>query len=166
MEGEVISVFLPQKLGKKLRKRAEEMGYLPDELAVELLRERLNEELDPEDLVEHYRALSEKYLAEAKEFLSKEDLVQTSEKLWGAAALAVKMVAAKRGLKFEAHRSLWDFVSRLSRESRDEEIITFFHVANSLHRNFYENQMNKASLEVAIRNIERLIEKLMRHDNA
>ena len=166
MEGEVISVFLPQKLGKKLRKRAEEMGYLPDELAVELLRERLNEELDPEDLVEHYRALSEKYLAEAKEFLSKEDIVQTSEKLWGAAALAVKMVAAKRGLKLEAHRSLWDFVSRLSRESGDEEIITFFHVANSLHRNFYENQMNKASLEVAIRNIEQLIEKLKRYDGA
>jgi len=166
MEGEVISVFLPQKLGKKLRKRAEEMGYLPDELAVELLRERLNEELDPEDLVEHYRTLSEKYLAEAKEFLSKEDLVQTSEKLWGAAALAVKMVAAKRGLKLEAHRSLWDFVSRLSRESGDEEIITFFHVANSLHRNFYENQMDKASLEVAIRNIEQLIEKLKRYDDA
>ena len=165
MEGEVISVFLPQKLGKKLRKRAEEMGYLPDELAVELLRERLNEELDPEDLVEHYRALSEKYLAEAKEFLSKEDLVQTSEKLWGAAALAVKMVAAKRGLRLEAHR-MWDFASRLSRESRDEEIITFFHVANNLHRNFYENQMNKASLEVAIRNIEQLIEKLKRYDNA
>jgi len=164
MEGEIISVFLPQKLGKKLRKRAEEMGYLPDELAVELLRERLNEELDPEDLKEH-RALK-KYLAEAKEFLSKEDLVQTSEKLWGAAALAVKMVAAKRGLKLEAHRSLWDFVSRLSRESRDEEIITFFHVANSLHRNFYENQMNKASLEVAIRNIEQLIEKLKRYDDA
>ena len=76
------------------------------------------------------------------------------------------MVAAKRGLKFEAHRSLWDFVSRLSRESRDEEIITFFHVANSLHRNFYENQMNEASLEVAIRNIERLIEKLMRYNDA
>ena len=72
--------------------------------------------------------------------MSKEDLVQTSEKLWDAAALAVKMVAAKRGLKLEAHR-MWDFVSRLSRESRDEEIITFFHVANSLHRNFYENQM-------------------------
>ena len=93
------------------------------------------------DRVEH-RALK-KYLAEAKEFLSKEDLVQTSEKLWGAAALAVKMVAAKRGLKLEAHRSLWDFVSRLSRESGDEEIITFFHVANSLHRNFYENQMSE-----------------------
>ena len=154
MEEGVISVFLPQKLGKKLRKKAEEIGS--DELAVELLRERLNEELDPEDPVEHW-ALSGKYLAEAN--------VQTSERLWGAAALAVKMGAAKKGLKLEAHR-MWDFVSRLSRESRDNEIITFFHAANSLHRNFYENQMNKASLEVAIRNIEQLIEKLMRHDDA
>ena len=92
MEREVISVFLPQKLGKKLRKKAEEMGS--DELAVELLRERLNEELDPEDPVEHW-ALSGKYLAEAN--------VQTSERLWGAAALAVKMGAAKKGLKLEAH---------------------------------------------------------------
>ena len=100
MEREVISVFLPQKLGKKLRKKAEEMGS--DELAIELLRERLNEELDPEDPVEHW-ALSEKYLAEAKEFLSKEDPVQTSERLWGAAAFAVKMGAAKKGLKLEAH---------------------------------------------------------------
>jgi len=50
--------------------------------------------------------LSEKYLAEAKEFLSKRDFVQTqpfkkaltenaSQKLWGAATLAVKMVATR-----------------------------------------------------------------------
>jgi len=49
------SVILPQKLGMKLREKAEEMGYLPDELAVELLRERLNAEFDLEDLAEHYR---------------------------------------------------------------------------------------------------------------
>jgi uncharacterized protein (DUF433 family) len=41
----------------------------------------LNEELDPEELVEHYQVLSEKYLSEAKEFLGKEDFVQASEKL-------------------------------------------------------------------------------------
>jgi len=70
------------------------------------------------------------------------------------------MVAAKRGLKLEKHGSLWDFVSRLSRESGDEELVTLFIVANSLHRNFYENQMNRESLEVAIRAIEKLIEKL------
>lgn len=75
----------------------------------------LNEELDPEDLVEHYEMLSEKYLREGDEFLTKGDLVQSSEKLWGAAASAVKMVAAKRGLKLERHGSLWDFI-RLYRQ--------------------------------------------------
>jgi hypothetical protein len=33
-------------------------------------------------------------------------------------------------------------------------------VANSLHRNFYEDQMNRRSLEAAAENIDRLIAKL------
>jgi len=110
------SIILPRKLGDKLKEKAAETGYLPDELGVELLRKSLNEELDPEDLVEHYRALSEKYLAEAKELLKEEDLAQASEKFWGASALAVKRIAAERGLKLEQHGSLWDFVSKLSKE--------------------------------------------------
>lgn len=67
----MVTIILPKKLDEKLRKKAEETGYLPEELAIELLHKDLNQELDPEDLVEHYQALSEKYLAEAKEFLGK-----------------------------------------------------------------------------------------------
>lgn len=156
----MISIILPEKLDEKLRERAEEAETFPEELAIELLRQDLNEELDPEDLAEHYQSLSEKYLGEAREFLGREDLVQTSEKLWSAAALAVKAEAAKRGLKLERHGSLWNFVSKLSKESKDEEIITLFTAANGLHRNFYEDQMNKESLEISARNIERLIGKL------
>ncbi|MHC1611398.1 MAG: PaREP1 family protein [Candidatus Methanospirareceae archaeon] len=157
---EVTYIILPKRLGEKLREKAEERGYLPEELGVELVRNSLNEELDPEDLVEHYQALSEKYFTEAKEFLSKGDLVQTSEKLWGAASLAVKSVAAKRGLKLEKHGSLWDFVSRLSRESGDRDIIRLFNAANGVHRNFYEDQMNREALEVVAEDIEKLIAKL------
>ena len=157
---ELVSVTLPRKLSSRLRKKAQEIGTFPEELTVELILQGLNEELDPEELVEHYQALSEKYLAEARELLKKGDLVQTSEKLWGATALAVKAVAAKRGLKLERHGSLWNFVSKLSKEKGDENIITLFIVANGLHRNFYEDQMNKESLEVAIKNIEQLIGKL------
>ena len=54
------SIILPQKLVAKLRAKAEEADLLPHELALELLFKGLDEELDPEDLVEHYRALSEK----------------------------------------------------------------------------------------------------------
>jgi hypothetical protein len=35
--------------------------------------------------------------------LKEGDLVQASEKLWGAAALAVKRIAAKRGTKLERY---------------------------------------------------------------
>lgn len=69
---EVASISLPLKLGEKLRNKAEETDSLPDELAIELLFKGLGEELDPEDLVEHYKTLSDKYLREGKELLSKE----------------------------------------------------------------------------------------------
>jgi len=89
---ETVYVILPQKLGMKLREKAEEMDSQPDELGVELILKGLNEEMDPDELVEHYQALSDKYLEEAKELLKKGDLIQASEKFWGATASAIKMV--------------------------------------------------------------------------
>lgn len=120
----------------------------------------MNEELDPEDLVEQYKTLSNKYHAEAMELLKEGNLVQASEKLWGATALAVKRIAAERDLKLEKHGGLWDFVNMISKESRDKEIVTFFGVANTLHRNFYENEMPKESIEISAENIDTLITKL------
>lgn len=154
------SIILPRKRGDKLREKAAETGYLPDELGVELLRQGLNEQLDPEDLVEQYQELSEKYLAEAKELLNEGDLVQASEKLWGASALAVKWVAAKRGLQLEQHGALWHFVNTLAKESGDRDFVRFFHVANNLHKNFYENEMLKETVEISAEDLKKLITKL------
>ena len=162
MNTEVTYIILPKRLGEKLRKKAEAAGYLAEELGVELLRKSLHEELDPEDLVEHYQALSEKYFEEAKELLKKRDLVQASEKFWGATALTIKMLAAKRGLKLEEHGSLWAFINILATESKDRDIIGLFHVANGLHKNFYENEMPREAVEVSAEDIEKLIEKLRR----
>jgi len=156
------SISLPQKLGVKLREKAEEAGYLPEEFGVELIRKSLDEELDPEDLVEHYQSLSEKYLREARKLLKEGDLIQASEKFWGAAALTIKRVAAKRGLTLEEHGSLWNFINTLAKVSGDKDIVTFFGVANALHRNFYENEMKRETVEIAAENIEKLIEKLSR----
>ncbi len=156
------SIALPHRLVVKLREKAEEMGYLPEELGVELLSKSLNEELDPEGLVEHYQSLSDKYLDDARELLKKGDLVLTSEKFWGATALTIKIVAAKRGLKLEEHGSFWAFVNVISIKSGDKDIIRFFNTANTLHRNFYENEMPKEAVEVSAEDIERIIDKLRR----
>ena len=156
----MLAIILPKKLDEKLRERAGETGTFSEELGVELIRKSLHEELDPEELIEHYQALSEEYLTEAKEFLSKGDLVQTSEKLWSASALAIKTVAAKRGLKLEKHGSLWNFVNTLAKEGKDKDFIKLFHVANGLHKNFYESEMAPETVEISVEDVERLIAKL------
>ena len=156
------SIILPKKLREKLKEKAAEAGYLPDELCAELLCTSLNEELEPEDLIEQYQVLSDKYFNDAKELLKEDDLVQASEKLWGAAALTVKMVAVKRGLKLEEQGSLWDFLNTLSKERKDKQIIRLFYTASALHQNFYEAQMNKEVLEIALGDVEILITKLKR----
>ncbi|MFZ2071292.1 MAG: PaREP1 family protein [Halobacteriota archaeon] len=130
------SITLPHRLSEKLSEKAEEMGYLPEELGVELL--------------------------DARELLKKGDLVQASEKFWGTTALTIKMVAAKRGLKLEEHGSLWAFVNALSKKSGDKDLIGFFNTANALHRNFYENEMPTEAVGVSAEDIEKLIEKLRR----
>ena len=121
------------------------MDSQPEELGLELILKGLNEELDPDELVEHYQALSDKYLEEAKELLKKGDLVQASEKFWGATASAIKMVGAKRGLKLKKHGSLWSLVDTLAKESRDRDILRFFGEANTLHR--YENEMTETAVK-------------------
>jgi len=80
--------------------------------------------------------------------------------LWGATALAIKMVAAKRGLKLEQHCGLWVFINTLAKESGDDDIVTFFGVANALHRTFYENEMPEGTLNISADNINKLLTKL------
>lgn len=154
------SIILPRKPGDKLREKALEIGYLPEELGVEFVRRCLNEKLDPEGLMEHYQTLSEKYLGEAKELLKERYLVQASAKLWGASALAVKGVAARRGQQLEKHGALWGFVNTLAKESGDKDFVRFFHVANNLHKNFYENEMPEETIEISAEDVEKLITKL------
>ena len=86
--------------------------------------------------------------------------MQASEKLWGASALAVKGVAARRGLQLEKHGALWGFINTLAKESGDSDFVRFFHVANNLHKNFYENEMLKETVEISAEDVEKLITKL------
>jgi hypothetical protein len=76
----VLSLVLPKKIEKKLKEEVERTGISEEELMMEALSKFLNKPLDPETKAEIYLKLSEKYLRNAEEFLTKKDLVQASEK--------------------------------------------------------------------------------------
>ncbi len=89
-----------------------------------------------------YLKLNGKNLSEANE-LTKKDLVQASEKLWGACAEIVKAVAAKRGIELGTHASLWEFVSKLDKAHPGWGLLDQFSYAENLHTNFYEEWLTE-----------------------
>ena len=89
---------------------------------------------------EHAETAREFLIASDREFAAG-DVVQASEKLWGAAAHAVMAVAQERKWNHSSHRSLKNTAIRLSREQGDPLIEAYFAVAEKFHRNFYHDSM-------------------------
>jgi len=110
--------------------------------------------------VEHYLGLTHKYIRDAREFITKGDYVQASEKLWGASAEMAKVVAAKRGIELKTHGDLWNFVTKLHTELKDPELSKLFLQANYLHQNFYENILPAEAVLAGAEAVEQFIAKL------
>mgnify|MGYP001099729285 FL=1 len=111
---------------------------------------------------EHYSNLMRKHIKKAEDFLAKGDSVQASEKLWGAAAEIVKVVAAKRSIELRTHGDLWGFVTKMRTELKDPELSRFFLQANYLHQNFYEGVLPLEAVIDAATAIKEFIDKLER----
>ena len=75
------------------------------------------------------------------------DVLQASEKLWGAASHAVIAVAESRNWNHGSHRALKNAVFRLATELDDPLIKTRFGIAEKFHINFYYNSMEDFEIE-------------------
>ena len=106
-----------------------------------------------------YTEAGQELLAKAKRSVYGGDLLQASEKGWGAAAQAVKAVAERRGWRHDNHRLLYEIANRLATEASDPEIRTLFSVASALHTNFYEHWMPE---EMVASNVEKVAELVAR----
>ena len=104
--------------------------------------------------------ISRELLSKAEESVGQDDLLQASEKGWGAAAHMVKGLAEQRGWQHNSHRELYHAVNRLAEESSDRELRVLFSVASALHTNFYENWLPKEMVEDNLSQVRVLIEML------
>ena len=81
------------------------------------------------------------YLEKADQYFAEGDLLQASEKLWGAASHAVLSVATERGWRDASHRALTEAAESLAAEADDPLIAAYFSAARLYHRNFYHGFM-------------------------
>ena len=83
--------------------------------------------------------------------------MQASEKAWGAVAHCLKDISIRHGLRYVSHADAFRAITRLSHEIEIPRLEELFHVANGLHRNFYEDAQ---PIDLIERDIERVKELL------
>ena len=109
---------------------------------------------------QYHNVTSREFLAKAWRYLAEDDMLQASEKGWGAAAQAVKAVAEARGWSHNGHRQLYTTIDRLVKETGDEDIRAGFSLAGALHTNFYEGWLSGEAVESHLDRTAALVEKL------
>ncbi len=109
---------------------------------------------------EYHTETASEFLTRAHAYLADGDLLQASEKGWGATARMVKAVAETRGWRHSAHGDLYRVVNRLADELSDQQLRLLFRSANALHQNFYEGLMPEEFVADSLKDVEEITSRL------
>jgi len=152
-KGMPVTLTLPRTVVELAKREAEKLGLTLDELFVEIV----TRSLDPVDRAKKYVEASKDLLEQAKKELVEGNLRQAAEKLWGAAALAIKAHAyRKEGKRLSSHRELWEYKGRVVEDLGEWVRDAWAHV-NNMHTCFYEGWCTREDVETALQQIERLV---------
>lgn len=110
--------------------------------------------------VDYHTETATEFLAKAHAYLAEDDLLQASEKGWGATAHMVKAVAEDRGWRHTSHRDLYQVIGRLVEETSDERLRYLFSSAGALHQNFYEGRMDADDVANGLADVEEIRRRL------
>ena len=114
---------------------------------------------------EQHITISRRFIAQADAELAAGDLLQASEKAWGATAHRIKAIAQRRGWRHGSHADIGRIAMRLGRETRRLGQMEFlFAAANDLHVNFYEIRLPERRIRRNITRVKHLLVILDRID--
>ena len=82
--------------------------------------------------------------------LDASDLLQASEKTWGAAAHAVKAVAEKWGWYHQGHLRIRAVVDFIAIQGNREDLVELYLHPHTMHVNWYEHELYADTLQRAI----------------
>ena len=118
--------------------------------------------VEKDDMIkdEHVQAAQD-FLVKSDAYFAEGDVLQGSEKLWGAASHAVMAVAQERGWPYGNHYALRQVALRLADEMEDERIRLGLLVAEKFHANFYHDFMEDIELDVNRPDAQRFVARML-----
>ena len=112
---------------------------------------------------ENHTEVSRQFIGEAEKYLMQGDLLQASEKAWGAAARKAKAIAEDRGWEHTRHGHLFAAIGNIVSETGRTEVRRLFREANVLHINFYEGWLTAEDVSESLEAVKELLELLDQH---
>ena len=111
--------------------------------------------------VDDHVAMSRRFIDHARHELDVGNRLQASEKVWGAAAHALKAIAIERGWRHRSHGNIFDIGEHLGKEfGLEAGFNRCLNTADAMHQNFYENNRREGAIRFAISEIERFVDEL------
>ena len=111
--------------------------------------------------VEKHTRLALKLLDDAGREISSGDLIQGSEKLWGATSQAIRAYCASRCLPHSKYSYRQHAILQLADQTGDDFLNAGFGVAESCHGNFYNDWLEQEHLDRYLPVIQTLVEKIL-----
>ena len=109
------------------------------------------------EFAKEFKTTGDWLLEEAEAEFEKGDLVQASEKSWGAASQHLKALATERDWGHDTHSHLVQVADMLVEEMENTEMLDLFALAESLHANFYQAHRSEASVRYAMDAVRRYV---------
>ena len=111
---------------------------------------------------EQHREISSQFLEHAEDEFRKGDLLQASEKAWGAVSHYVNFIALQRGWPLGSHNHLIDNANNLINRNpaHAEHRRRLVRSVEALHANFYQAFLDEDSVREGIEDAKELIKAL------
>ena len=112
------------------------------------------------EFAKEFKTTGDWLLQEAEVEFEKGDLVQASEKSWGAVSQYLKALATERDWGHDTHAHLAQVADRLAEETDNSEMRDLFDAGQALHANYYQTSMNEVSVRYRMDKVKRYVEIL------
>jgi len=110
-----------------------------------------------------YRDSTRELLEKARDELAAGDVRQASEKGWGATAHMLKAIAQRDGILHHSHAALARIANDVHRHTGEDNIATWFAIAQNLHVNFYEDNLSAEFVQIYLNQIALMVSRLERY---
>ncbi len=110
---------------------------------------------------ENRRAMSQRFIIQAREELERGDRVQAGEKAWGAVAQQLKLIGEQRGWRNGSHRQLESIGRQIRAEypglDSPELAVALSDAYHKGHENFYDNRRDFDEIEDTVEEVENIL---------